>query len=86
MSAMQNLIIGTQQLAEQREKSLADVQREMKQEQAQTQAGATGEAEQEAGATTIEAMTPEEMAGAIHKLSEIVLQLSQKLDNKGESL
>lgn len=78
-SVMQNLINGTRELAEQRERK-AGVLNEMEKDAGQ--AGASGEG----AGTDVEAMTPEQMHVAINKLSEIVLQLSERLDGKGVSV
>lgn len=78
-SAMMNIINGTKDLAQAREQAerKADVLNEQEQ-----LAGATGEAEQVA----IETMTPEQATDAIQKLSAIVLQLTERLDGKGDVL
>lgn len=89
MNAIQNILAGVQQQAQEREKTLADAQREMKQEHAQTLGQVESGATVEAGAVeteAIETMTNEQATDAIHKLSAIVLQLTERLDQKGESL
>ncbi len=78
-SAMMNIINGTKDLAMARE--LAERKADAVNEQEKL-AGA----EQEAGPSTIEAMTPEQATDAINKLSSIVLQLTERLDGKGVEL
>lgn len=77
MSAIQNIITGTKELAEERETKLADVQAQMKLEAGEVPAEvAEGTDAQEAP----EAMTTEQMQEAITVLSSAVMTLTNRLD------
>ena len=70
-SAMQNLIIGTEQLAKERQLAEAEKLQAKQQELAQQQAGAT---------EPVQEMTQAELSEAVQTLSKIMLELTNKVD------
>ncbi|ARK23656.1 hypothetical protein SporoP37_02420 [Sporosarcina sp. P37] len=78
MNAIQNILQGVQEMARARELAEQKADAINEQEKLAQQAGTTPE--------EVQAMSPEQATEAINKLSAIVMDLTKRLDGKGESL